>query len=209
MASHGIATMTATAAPADRRTAILDAACRAVERRGVRDLRVEDVASEAGVSAALVYYYFGTRDELVAETFRRSNDLSAAVTDARLGTTGSSRELVERILLLELTDDRSVRQNWIVWTEMLGAALFDERISALLADETRAWLGSIEGLVRAGLDDGSIRWVDRPGNVAHRLVAILDGIGTHWMLGHMGTRRARSLVSEAIALELDGRAEHP
>lgn len=195
------------AAPAaDRRTAILDAACRAVERRGVRDLRVEDVADEAGVSAALVYYYFGTRGALIAATFRRSNALSAAVTDAKLGATGSARELVERVLVLELTDDRAVRQNWIVWTEMLGAALFDDDVSSQLADETRAWVGSIERLVRDGIGDGSIRSAGRPADVADRLVAILDGVGTHWMLGHMGTRRAKALVRDAVRLELDGPA---
>lgn len=186
----------------ERRTAILDAACRAVERRGVRDLRVDDVADEAGVSSALVYYYFGTRSELVAETFRRSNALSAAATDAKLGPTRSARERLERILLLELSDDRAVRQNWIVWTEMLGAALFDDDVSALLADETRAWIDEIERGVRNGLADGSIRVDGRPRDVAERLVATLDGIGTHWMLRHMGTRRAQGLVRDAVRREL-------
>jgi AcrR family transcriptional regulator len=188
--------------PAGRRSAILDAACRAVERRGVRDLRVEDVADEADVSPALVYYYFGTRGSLIAETFRRSNERSAAVTDAKLGSTASARERAERILLLELTDDRAVRQNWIVWTEMLGAALFDDDVSALLAEETSSWVAAIERIVRDGLDDGSIRTAGPPGDVAERLVAILDGVGTHWMLGHMGTRRAKSLVRAAVRLEL-------
>lgn len=187
----------------DRRTDILDAACRAVERRGVRDLRVEDVAAEAGVSPALVYYYFGTRGALVAETFRRSNALSAIVTDARLDVTGPARSVLEQLLLLELTEARAVRQNWIVWTEMLGAALFDRAISQQLAVETGEWVATIERLLRDGVADGSIRRLARPGEVAERLAAVLDGVGTQWMLGHMSVRRARTLVSTAVHLELD------
>lgn len=186
----------------DRPTVILDSSCRAVERLGVRDLRVEDVAAEAGVSPALVYYYFGTRDALLAETFRHSNELSAAETDARLKPSASARSTLEQFLLLELTDAWAVRQNWVVWTEMLGSALFDPAISALLADATEAWVAQIDALVRAGRADGSIAPGFASSDVAERLTSVLDGLGTKWMLGHMTTRRARSLVRASIEQEL-------
>ncbi|WP_425558559.1 helix-turn-helix domain-containing protein, partial [Kitasatospora albolonga] len=41
----------------DRRTEILRAATRVISRRGVRGLRVAELATEAGVSAALIYYH--------------------------------------------------------------------------------------------------------------------------------------------------------
>jgi AcrR family transcriptional regulator len=187
-----------------RKTAIADSACRAVERKGVRDLRVEDVAAEAGVSPALVYYYFGTRDALLAETFSHSNALSAAETDRRLKPSATARGTLEQFLLLELTEVWAVRQNWVVWTEMLGSALFDPTISALLAEVTDAWVAQIEALVRAGREDGSIGPGASPSDAAELLTSVLDGVGTKWMLGHMTARRARSLVREAIARELDG-----
>ena len=40
----------------ERREAILTAAARVIARSGVRGLRVEEVASEAGVSPPLLYY---------------------------------------------------------------------------------------------------------------------------------------------------------
>lgn len=45
----------------DRRRTILEAAARVIARRGVRGLRVEELAVEAGVSKALVYYHFEDR----------------------------------------------------------------------------------------------------------------------------------------------------
>lgn len=46
---------------ADRQSLILEAAVRVIARNGVRGLRVEELASEAGVSTALIYYHFKDR----------------------------------------------------------------------------------------------------------------------------------------------------
>ncbi|MZE52785.1 TetR family transcriptional regulator, partial [Streptomyces sp. SID5770] len=46
---------------ASRSTQILEAAARVIARRGVRGLRVEELAAEAGVSTALIYYHFKDR----------------------------------------------------------------------------------------------------------------------------------------------------
>ena len=49
----------------DRRTQIMQAAVRVIARDGVRGLRVEKLAAEAGVSTALIYYHFHDRDGIV------------------------------------------------------------------------------------------------------------------------------------------------
>jgi len=48
----------------DRKHTILDAACVVIARDGAARLRVADVAAEAGVSTALVHYYFPARADL-------------------------------------------------------------------------------------------------------------------------------------------------
>ncbi|MGX6448175.1 TetR/AcrR family transcriptional regulator, partial [Patulibacter sp. S7RM1-6] len=60
------------AAPPQR---ILAAAAALIRRGGVRDLRVQAVAADAGVSTPLVYHYFGNREGLVRAA------LAAAVAD--------------------------------------------------------------------------------------------------------------------------------
>ena len=49
----------------DRVVEILDAACRVIARDGWTGLRMDAVAREAGVSKALVHYYFATRKGLL------------------------------------------------------------------------------------------------------------------------------------------------
>ena len=48
-------------AVADRTHDILRAACRVIAERGCDGMRMGDVARAAGVSSALVHYYFDTR----------------------------------------------------------------------------------------------------------------------------------------------------
>lgn len=43
----------------DRQTLILEAPIRVTAQSGVRGLRVEKLAAEAGISTALIYYHFG------------------------------------------------------------------------------------------------------------------------------------------------------
>ncbi|MFD7962361.1 TetR/AcrR family transcriptional regulator [Streptomyces zaomyceticus] len=58
----------------DRRRTILEAAARVIARRGVRGLRVEELAAEAGVSKALVYYHFEDRAGLLRSTLEFIGD---------------------------------------------------------------------------------------------------------------------------------------
>ena len=71
-------TVTATSPPAqtDRVVAILEAACRVIVREGAHGLRMASVADEAGVSKALVHYYFATRQELLRSAFAFSESRS-------------------------------------------------------------------------------------------------------------------------------------
>lgn len=59
------------AATEDRRTRILGAAVRVVPRNGLRGTTVEQIAAEAGVSPATIYWHFGSKEELIAAMLRR------------------------------------------------------------------------------------------------------------------------------------------
>ena len=69
------AVTTAAAPTGDRVADILRGACRVVVRDGAHGLRMAEVAREAGVSKALLHYYFSTRQELLRAAFAFSSDL--------------------------------------------------------------------------------------------------------------------------------------
>jgi AcrR family transcriptional regulator len=67
----------------ERRALIVAAAAAEFGRRGPRDMRMEDIAAAAGVTKAVVYDHFKSKDELHAEVLARaSDDLVTYVTEA-------------------------------------------------------------------------------------------------------------------------------
>src|SRR3984885_14398518 len=62
------------AAGEQRREQMLRAALDVIVERGYADTRISDVAERTGTSPALVIYYFKTRDQLLTEAIRYSED---------------------------------------------------------------------------------------------------------------------------------------
>src|SRR5581483_5020809 len=58
----------------ERREQMLRAALDVIVERGYADTRIADVAERTGTSPALVIYYFKTRDQLLTEAIRFSED---------------------------------------------------------------------------------------------------------------------------------------
>src|SRR3974377_2516565 len=58
----------------ERREQMLRAALEVIVERGSADTRIADVAERTGTSPALVIYYFKTRDQLLTEALRYSED---------------------------------------------------------------------------------------------------------------------------------------
>lgn len=56
----------------DTRRKILEAAKRAFSKHGYDGVSMEDIAREAGVKKALIYYYFPSKDQLFEEVWREA-----------------------------------------------------------------------------------------------------------------------------------------
>jgi AcrR family transcriptional regulator len=186
---------------ADRRTGILDAAISIIARRGVRGLRVEQVAAEAGVAVSLIYYHFGNRIGLVRATLEHANERAAAfaVLD---GEERSGRELVEATLLSEFDDGDHVRETSAVWGEVVGSAAFEPELREHLREASDAWLDLITSAIEHGIEDGSIDAELDARASANRLTAMVDGLSARWLAGLLEREDARSLLAQTIAADL-------
>lgn len=75
------------------KAAILEAARELFAERGVKAVRVRDIAHDAGVTHALVHRYFGSKEDIVGEIIRRE----VAAAGARASASGTSPENVGTI----------------------------------------------------------------------------------------------------------------
>ncbi|MEU6819385.1 TetR/AcrR family transcriptional regulator [Streptomyces atriruber] len=193
---------------ADRRTDILRAAARVIARRGVRGLRVAEVAAEAGISTALVYYHFKDRAGILHRTLEFISDRAERYTVGRPPGErhgDDPRRALERSLLLEFQDRPEVRENSTAWGELQATAVFDPELREALAEARLIWideltdtLGHIHPAVPA-----SARTL-----AAERLTATLEGLSTRWLSGLLPLGHARDLMRDSIAVELAWLARH-
>src|ERR1022692_1863930 len=83
-----------------RRTQILRAALDVLVERGFPDTRIADVAERSEVSPALVIYYFKTKDRLLTEAIRYSEDLWYEEGARRLAALPSAAKRLEEIVAM-------------------------------------------------------------------------------------------------------------
>jgi AcrR family transcriptional regulator len=172
---------------ADRRNLILDAAIGVIARTGVRGLRVENVAAEAGVAVSLIYYYFGSRKGLVRATLDHANERAASVAPAG----------VRASLLAEL--DEVARDTSTVWGEIQASAVFEPDLREQVKEATEAWVSLVTRAIEAEAPELSDARA-----AAERLTALVDGLSNRWLAGALDRDRARELLRTAIDRELAG-----
>src|SRR5690349_20717674 len=100
-----------------RRDQMLEAAAALIAERGFTDTRIADVARRVGASPALVIYYFGTKDTLLTEALRYSEQSFYAAADEMLASTTSMVERLEtlvRLTCVPQTQDE-VQGAWGLW----------------------------------------------------------------------------------------------
>ncbi|MCM2387101.1 TetR/AcrR family transcriptional regulator [Streptomyces albipurpureus] len=188
---------------ASRSTQILEAAARVIARRGVRGLRVEELAAEAGVSTALIYYHFKDRTGVLRQTLAFISDRAERYTTDRDPDDSplTPRQELEESLLLELQDTAQVRENSAAWGELRASAVFDEVLREDLARATLDWIQEVAALLGRVLPMTPASLLAA---AAERLTALLEGLSMRWLSGGTGIGHARDLMRGAIDAELAG-----
>jgi AcrR family transcriptional regulator len=179
---------------ATRRRQILEAAVSVVSERGLCDTRIADVAERAGASPALVIYYFGTRDRLLAQALAFSEEQFYEEAARDLATIPSAREqlvhLVRQGCATGDYGDLEWRDGWLLWLDLWARAPRDPDVARDREQLDRRWRETIAGVVRRGQERGEFGPVD-PEEFSLRLAALIDGLAIQVVLGDPDVSAAR------------------
>jgi AcrR family transcriptional regulator len=184
------------------RGAIVRAAAKAIARSGVRGMRIEEVAADADVSPALLYYHFDNRAGLVRAALEHASELAPSTALRERRADGNGYERLEAALLRELDDENEVRQAAVVWGEVSASAVFDPELRDAVRRVNEDWRGHVTDGIRAGVEDGSIRPGVDADAVADTLISLVDGLCTRWLAGALERERAVGLLQAALSREL-------
>jgi AcrR family transcriptional regulator len=160
-----------------RREQMLRAALEVICERGYPDTRIADVAERAGISPALVIYYFKTKDHLLTEAIRYSEDTWYADGQRRLAALPTAAARLEEIVAMSCLpeDDPDPHSSWLLWLDFWAQAARNADVAGLRQKSDERWRDTIVALVRAGQEVGEFRDVNAI-DFAVLLSALLDGV---------------------------------
>jgi AcrR family transcriptional regulator len=162
---------------ADRREQILQAAQVCFASKGFHRTTMQDICTEAGLSAGAVYHYFAGKEEIIAACCARASQRVQLVFDASMGN-GQTADVLRQMIALFAGDlsrpgaAEASRAAVNTWGEaVVNPSLQREQRAAL--DNAIAFL---TGLARAAQDAGEFSRSVAPEYFARVMTALYDGL---------------------------------
>jgi AcrR family transcriptional regulator len=176
-----------------------------IAEKGLSETRVADVAARAGLSPALLLYYFRSKNELLTDALTFAEDRFYLDTFHELaGLRHPSDRLVKLIELSCPTAGPEPEPEWTLWIELWSRALRDPEAARKREALDRRWRQTIADTVRAGQRGGEFAEVD-PDDFAYRLAAMMDGLAIQVLLhdSDMTRDRMREMCIGMVERELE------
>ena len=167
----------ATEGNAGRRLQMLRAAAEVISERGFSETRIADVAKRAGASSPLVIYYFGTKDRLLLDALRYSEQILFEQIQRLLSDVASVRDRLSTLVRWTFAphDSDLVPAIWGLWLDLWSQAIRREEVARGRAELDDRWRSVLVDVIRAGREDGDVGEVDAR-QFAIAFAAILDGL---------------------------------
>jgi AcrR family transcriptional regulator len=183
-----------------RRDEILTATAALLDRVGLSAIRVSDVAKELGVSPALVFYHFGTKDGLVADAFAHAVDQDLVRLEQATARGADPADRLRRVLRVYGPTGSAV--GWRLWIDAWALAQREPTMRSVLRRMDERWCAVLREVVEDGVAEGAFTCPD-PAATVTRVSALLDGLSVAALVYQTVSRdQLRDWVAGAVAIEL-------
>jgi len=190
-------------AATDRRKQLVAIAMDQIAAKGFEGLRFQEVAKQARINNATLYYYFPTKEALIQGVV---GHLSEELRKTR-GLPKNAPATAREELHLEFEDVRELLRTqpelFVVLTELSLRGLRDPVINKMEERRENFWRIHLSSIIGRGIEQRVFRQnIDVEATVT-ALMAQIKGIGYHATMG----KRKRGEVAQAIA-EIARQVEH-
>jgi AcrR family transcriptional regulator len=181
---------------------LLHTACEVIAERGLGHTRAADVAAAAGVSQALVFYHFDSKEKLLAAAFDYAAERDLTRLDAVLVSTAPPIDRLRRILRLYGPAGTPAKA-WAMWIDGWAESLRVPELERAVRRLDLRWREALTEVIAAGVADGAFDCPD-PRAAAWRITALIDGL-TVQLVTHdkvLSRRQVMDWVRVAAAREV-------
>ena len=185
------------------------AACRAFAARGPSATRISDIAREAGVSSAIIHYYYKSKDEVLLAALQWANEHTSSALYELRQETSDPIELLRRTIDLAIPSEGVLRDEYVLWIETWARVRLHPRLLAECSAMSEGWVAFFQQLVEEGEAAGVFRPIAPADEIAQRMVALSDGLSFRSAIGYTGmqVQRVRELLVSFAAEQLGVPAE--
>ena len=178
---------------------------RSVAQYGTAGSTFERVAREAGVSRGLLHYYFGTKEQLLAEAVRRDCQLRLERLESQLAGAQTAKDFIA--LMAQYLQDM-IREDPDFVTllfELFTLSRRNDDIATEYANLMRTMREQVAGMLTVAQDEGVLRLHAEPEAVAEILFSLGDGLALRMLTEperdftatiHAGIASARALLAD-------------
>jgi AcrR family transcriptional regulator len=180
---------------------LLRTAVEVILERGFANTRTADVAKAAGVSQALVFYHFSTKEALMTRAFGYAAEQDLARLQTVLDARGGPVDKLKRLLKLLAPQGRS--NSWLMWIDGWSEALRVPELEQVSRRMDLRWKEGLIEVIAAGVADGSFKCED-PHGAAWRINCLIDGLAVQLMVHDkvISRRQAAEWIRVAAAREV-------
>lgn len=178
----------------DTRTRLMDGALETLRVKGIAGVSARTIAATAGVNQALVFYHFGSVDELLAAACAHGAKLRVGAYTDRLAAVTSLSELLQVGLAVHAQE--RLEGNVIVLAQMLAGAQSEPKLAPATAAALQMWITEIETVLDRVLANSPLASVlDIPG-LARSISAAFIGFELYDGVDPAGATHAMSAIAQ-------------
>jgi AcrR family transcriptional regulator len=181
-----------------RRREICEAVLAVVDEAGLAAVSLTSVAGKAGVSAGRVQHYFPSRAELLEAAFERANELAGDRIAELTSDDGGPRAVLTAVLTQLVPHDQATATHMRIRQSFTAQALTDERVATRLRYAYAQLNARLADILAREIEAGAITTAEQPEHVAGRLVALVEGLAYHVLIGTHPAEVARRQVLDAV-----------
>ncbi len=158
----------------ERKSQIVEAAMKVFTRLGINKARMDDIADESGLSKGALYWYFKSKDEIIAAILGSIVDRELDELRVFIQREGSAAARLNHIIAI-VQQDMQGMQRWLpLLYDFYALALRNPRTRNVFTEYFRNYTAVLIPIIEQGIEQGEIRPIDARA-FAIAMVATLEG----------------------------------
>ena len=164
----------------ERKNQILDAAMSVFAQKGFHQARMDDIVEHSGLSKGTIYWYFKSKNEIIATIMGRIFETEFESLQGLLEEDSSAGSKIKKFINMAQYDVENMLLQTPLTYEFISAASRDSEIRLTLQKYLRSYIELIIPIIEQGVDSGEFRSIE-PEDASIAIGALFEGIILLWV----------------------------